>query len=131
MLEFGAERGLDGADQWLIHFDEYKNERVARPRDPTANFSPSAALSQTLKQRLWSTPIAHFDPRHLSPDMIPSTLFALVTTLSLFVAVNGAVVQRDGTFVSYFGLRRWRFRADCGANADVSDASAYGTRAGR
>ncbi|KAG8216564.1 hypothetical protein J3R82DRAFT_6745 [Butyriboletus roseoflavus] len=30
--------------------------------------------------------------------MIPSTLFAAVAALSSFAAVNGAVIQRDGTF---------------------------------
>lgn len=60
--------------------------------------------------------------------MIPSTLFALVATLSSIVAVNGAVIQRDGTFVSDSELCCPRSLAD---RADVSDASAYGTRPGR
>lgn len=37
--------------------------------------------------------------------MIPSTLFALVAALSSLLAANGAVIERDGTFVSDFRTR--------------------------
>ena len=65
--------------------------------DTTANFPPSAP--HTFPQRLCSTHFAHSYPIPLA--MIPSTLCALVAILSSLAAANGAVIQRDGTFVSH------------------------------
>jgi hypothetical protein len=70
---------------------------VVEPKNPTANFSPSPL--HTFTQRPCSTHFAYFDPILLA--MIPSTLFALVAALSSLAATNGAVIQRDGTFVSH------------------------------
>ena len=79
-----------------------------RLKGPHCELLPPVRCSPT--QRHSPTHFAHFQ---FFADMIPSTLFVfVVAAMSSLVAVNGAVVQRDGTFVSVFGLRCRRRWAD-------------------